>query len=164
MNRFLNRLIGFTLIAILVSGCGFKLRGAIDIPESSRLVTLILKSGTSAPFEQALKRTIKQQGITIQEKAPYQLSIRQVKENRRSITLDSKANVDEYELLLLVDFEVLNSAGESISGPLVARTERIYDYNADAATASYSLEKEIRSEMWQSISERIIRQYVAQTR
>lgn len=164
MNRFFNRLIGFTLVAILVSGCGFKLRGAIDIPESSRLVTLILKSGTSAPFEQALKRTIKQQGITIQEKAPYQLSIRQVKENRRSITLDSKANVDEYELLLLVDFEVLNSAGESISGPLVARTERIYDYNADAATASYSLEKEIRSEMWQSISERIIRQYVAQTR
>ena len=162
--RFLNRLMCFTLAAILISGCGFKLRGIMDIPESARLVTLILKSGTSVPFEQALKRTISQQGISVQENAPYQLVIKQVKENRRSITLDSKANVDEYELLLLVNFEVLNNDGESISGPLIARTERIYDYNADAATASYSLEKEIREEMWQSISERIVRQYVAQAR
>ncbi|WP_372739437.1 LPS assembly lipoprotein LptE [Neptunomonas sp.] len=162
--RFLNRLICFTLAAILLSGCGFKLRGSTDIPESSRLVTLILKSDTSVSFEQALKRSISQQGINIRENAPYQLTIKQVEENRRSITLDSKANVDEYEILLLVNFEILNSDGESISGPLVARTERIYDYDADAATASYSLEKEIREEMWQSISERIVRQYIAQTR
>lgn len=162
--RFLNRLICFTLAAMLMSGCGFTLRGVMDIPESSRVVTLKLKSGTSVPFEQALKRTISQQGISIQPNAPYQLTIQQVVENRRSITLDNKANVDEYELLLLVNFEVLNSKGESISGPLVARTERIYDYNANAATASYSLEKEIREEMWQSISVRIVRQYVAQTR
>ncbi|SIS45366.1 LPS assembly lipoprotein LptE [Neptunomonas antarctica] len=164
LYRFLNRFVCFTLAAVLVSGCGFKLRGAMDIPESARLVTLVLKSGTSLPFEQALKRTLRQQDITLQAAAPYQLAITQVLENRRSITLDSDANVDEYELLLLVKFEVLNGKGESISGPLVARTERIYDYNANAATASYSLEKEIREEMWGSIAERIVRQYVAQTR
>ncbi|WP_293264553.1 LPS assembly lipoprotein LptE [Neptunomonas sp.] len=162
--HFLSRFVCFTLAIALISGCGFKLRGTMDVPESSRMVTLILKSGSPAQFDQALKRTLNQQGISLLEAAPYQLAIKQVRENRRSITLDRKANVDEYELLVLVKFEILNLEGESVSGPLVARTERIFDYNADAATASYSLEKEIRSEMWQSISERIVRQFVAQTR
>jgi LPS-assembly lipoprotein len=162
--RFLSKFMCLILATLLISGCGFKLRGSADIPESSRLVTLILKSGTPAPFEQALKRTFYQQGIALLETAPYQLVIKQVKENRRSITLDRKANVDEYEILMLVKFEVLNTEGKSISGQLDARIERIYDYDADAATASYTLEKEIRSEMWQSISERVVRQFVAQTR
>ncbi|WP_028468044.1 LPS assembly lipoprotein LptE [Neptunomonas japonica] len=161
--RFLYKFMCLILASLLISGCGFKLRGSADVPESSRLVTLILKSGTPASFEQALRRTLYQQGIALLETAPYQLAIKQVKENRRSITLDRKANVDEYELLMLVKFEVLNTEGESISGPLVARIERIYDYDADAATASYTLEKEIRSEMWQSLSERVVRQFVAQT-
>ncbi|MGY8872706.1 MAG: LPS-assembly lipoprotein LptE [Pseudomonadales bacterium] len=162
--RFLSKFMCLILATLLISGCGFKLRGSADIPESSRLVTLILKSGTPAPFEQALKRTFYQQGIALLETAPYQLVIKQVKENRRSITLDRKANVDEYEILMLVKFEVLNTEGKSISGQLDARIERIYDYDADAATASYTLEKEIRFEMWQSISERVVRQFVAQTR
>ena len=162
--RFLNKFMCLILATLLISGCGFKLRGAIDIPESSRLVALTLKSGTPAPFEQALKRALNQQGIALLETAPFTLAITQVQENRRSITLDAKANVDEYELLVLVRFEVLNTEGESVSGPLVARIERIYDYDADAATASYSLEKEIRSEMWQSISQRVVRQFIAQTR
>jgi LPS-assembly lipoprotein len=162
--RFLSKFMCLLLGTLLISGCGFKLRDAMDIPESSRQVTLMLKSGTPAPFEQALKQTFKQQGIALLETAPYTLTIKQVQENRRSITLDRKANVDEYELLVLVRFEVLNTDGKSVSGPLVARIERIYDYDADAATASYSLEKEIRSEMWQSISQRVVRQFVAQTR
>lgn len=162
--RFLCKFMCLMLATLLISGCGFKLRGSADIPESSRLVTLMLKSGTPTAFEQALKRTLDQQGIALLDTAPYQLDIKKVKENRRSITLDRKANVDEYELLMLVKFEVLNTEGKSISGPLVARIERIYDYDADAATASYTLEKEIRFEMWQSLSERVVRQFVAQTR
>ncbi len=164
MVALFNRVICVLLVSTLLASCGFQLRGKQEIPESAKTVTLTLKKGMPERFEQAMMKTLAEKEISIAAGAPYQLIVKDAIINRRSITLDSKANVDEYELLILVNFEIFDRDGHSVSGPLVARNERIYDYNANAAAASYVLEKQIRVEMWKSVSENILRQFIARIR
>lgn len=152
------------LASILLAGCGFELRGTQEIPEASRHVTMLMKSSMNDAFERNLKKAFKDLGVQLVTDAPYILAINEVRENRRSITLDRKANVDEYELLMLVNFEILDRTGKPLTEPLTARSERVFDYNADAATASATLEREIRQEMLQTLAWRIVKQYVARTK
>lgn len=159
-----NRILCVFLAGILLAGCGFQLRGTQEIPESSRNVTLLMKSGVNDRFERNLKKAFKDLGIQLVTDAPYVLSINEVRINRRSITLDRKANVDEYELLMQVNFDILNREGKPITEPLTARSERVFDYNADAATASATLEREIHQEMLQTLARRIVKQYVTRTK
>lgn len=152
------------LITTIIAGCGFKLRGALDVPIAATELRLTLPKNTPDAFEHFLMLTIAEQGIRITGDADYQIKIDKIYENRRSITLDEKANVDEYELLKLVSFEILDREEKVIATKLQARTERIYDYDADAATASLAQEQQIQQEMWQTLSTRILRQYIAQIR
>ncbi|QEQ95675.1 LPS assembly lipoprotein LptE [Neptunomonas concharum] len=162
--RFFNTFLSLSLIALLLSGCGFKLRGDVEALAGAKEVTLVLKKTAPIQLQQSLERAFKRQNITLLENAPYRLVIEEIQENRRSITLDRKGNVDEYELLLLIAFSVLDDKDQPVSTPLVVRTERIYDYNADAATASFLLEQEIREEMWDTLTTRIVNQFSALTR
>jgi LPS-assembly lipoprotein len=164
MMAWFYRVVCVMLVSVVISGCGYQLRGKQEIPEAAKTVTLSLTKGMPERFEQAMLKTLDEKKITVAGGAPYQLVIRDAVINRRSITLDSKANVDEYELLILVNFEIFDREGRSVSGPLVARNERIYDYNANAAAASFVLEKQIRVEMWKSVSENILRQFIARIR
>ncbi len=162
--RFFSTFLSLSLITLLLSGCGFKLRGDVEALAGAKEVTLVLKKTTPIQLQQSLERAFKQQNIALLENAPYRLVIEEIQENRRSITLDRKGNVDEYELLLLIAFSVRDNNDKLISSPLVVRTERIYDYNADAATASFLLEQEIREEMWDTLTTRIVKQFSALTR
>lgn len=156
-------LVTVVLATTLLTGCGFQLRGTQVIPEASQKVSLILKKGTSAAFERSLKQTLTRSGIQLVSPAPFTLNILTVRDHRRSITLDSRANTDEYELNFFVEFEVLDDAQKPVSSPLTARVQRIYDYDSDAATASYNLEQEIRREMWSALTTSVLRQYIAVT-
>lgn len=162
--RSTSLILSLLLTSCLLAACGFKLRGTQPIPATAQELTLIRAKDTPVQFNQALTQAFQTAGIRFKEAAPYQLEILDVSASRRSITLDSRANVDEYELNFLVTFELRDGNGKSIAGPINTRSQRIYDYDADAATASFSLEQEIRQEMWQSLAQRILRQYIARTR
>jgi LPS-assembly lipoprotein len=153
----------FLLLASLLglTACGFQLSGYQPLPESARHVSLILTSDTPANLERALKTSLRKQGVLITADAPYTLAIRNVQQNRRSITIDSNANVDEYEMLMQVTFEVMNRDQQSVSGELSAFTEKILDYDSDKETASATLQRTIKREMWQTLADRIVRQYIA---
>ena len=160
----IKRTTRFLVVAAMMLGltaCGFKLSGHQPLPESASQVSLILTSDTPANLERALKTSLRQRGVLIVADAPFQLAIREVQQNRRSITIDSNANVDEYEMLMQVTFEVLNREQKAISGKLNAFTEKILDYDADKETASATLQRTIKREMWQTLADRIVRQYIA---
>lgn len=152
------------LISLLLAGCGFQLRGQTDIPEHARVVALTLDKTLPLPFVAALKQTLTEQGVRLADTAAYRLKVDAIKERRHSITLDRQSNVDEYELVMRVNFALLDGQDESLSGPLSAQTEQVYDYDANAASASHTLLRQIQQDMWQRLAQRIVKQYAAQAR
>jgi LPS-assembly lipoprotein len=149
------------LLGLLLSGCGFQLSGYQPLPTSAQQVALSLESDTPVVFEHALRNSFRQQGILLNANATYQLIIEEVEQNRREITLDSSANTDEYEMLMQVHFSVLNRETQKASGNLRAFSEKILDYDANNEAASATLETTIKREMWQTLADRIVRQFIA---
>lgn len=149
------------LFGLLLSGCGFQLSGYQPLPTSAQQVALSLESDTPVVFEHALRNSFRQQGIQLNANATYQLIIEEVEQNRREITLDSSANTDEYEMLMQVHFSVLNRETQKASGDLRAFSEKILDYDANNEAASATLETTIKREMWQTLADRIVRQFIA---
>lgn len=162
--RFLSQRISLLVpafLCVILSGCGFQLSGYQPLPASAQQVALQLESDTPTVFEHALRNSFRQQGIQLNADAMYQLIIEEVEQNRREITLDSDANTDEYEMLMQVHFSVTNRETKETSGNLRAFSEKILDYDANNEAASATLETTIKREMWQTLADRIVRQFIA---
>ncbi|MBY4676219.1 LPS-assembly lipoprotein LptE [Marinobacterium arenosum] len=143
-----------------LSGCGFQLRGYIDVPEALRQVQLV-QHGPHSQLASSLVSSLQLNQVQIVSQAPYRLELLSVVENRRSATLDSRAKVDEYELQLRVRFQVSQANGELALAPQQLTTERIYTYDADAATAALEQEQLLRQEMADDLALQITRRYLA---
>ena len=154
-------LLVLVFLSVILSGCGFQLSGYQPLPASAQQVALQLESDTPVVFEHALRNSFRQQGIQLNADAMYQLIIDEVEQNRREITLDSAANTDEYEMLMQVHFSVINRETKETSGNLRAFSEKILDYDANNEAASATLETTIKREMWQTLADRIVRQFIA---
>ncbi|WP_020682868.1 LPS assembly lipoprotein LptE [Marinobacterium rhizophilum] len=147
------------IATLLLSSCGFQLRGNAEVPSELRELALEMPAGRSA-LRLELSRTLRGNGIELAAAAPYTLKILDEKQGRRVASLNERVKADEYELRTEVRFQV--TQGERfLIAPTAVRTERVYSYNADAITASNAQEALLRREMQQDISRQILRLYIA---
>jgi len=151
----------FTLLLSisLLSACGFHLRGVYEVPEEMR--QLSLDTGNADPaLVRSLERALRQSGISVQQEAGYQLTILSAQQSRNSLTLNSSAQVDEYELQLNVEFEVYNLI-QDVKDRRLLQAERIYSYDTNDATAGDEQENQLREDMRESVAQQIIRHYLS---
>ena len=151
----------FTLLLSisLLSACGFHLRGVYEVPEEMR--QLSLDTGNADPaLVRSLERALRQSGINVQQDAGYQLTILSAQQSRNSLTLNSSAQVDEYELQLNVEFEVYNLI-QDVKDRRLLQAERIYSYDTNDATAGDEQENQLREDMRESVAQQIIRHYLS---
>jgi LPS-assembly lipoprotein len=147
------------IATLLLSSCGFQLRGSAEVPPAMRQLALQMPAGRSA-LRLELRRTLRSNGIELAAAAPYTLEILDEKQGRRVASLDERVKVDEYELRTEVRFQI--TEGERfLIAPTAVRTERVYTYDADAITAKNAQEALLRREMQQDISRQILRLYIA---
>ncbi len=147
------------LATLLLSSCGFQLRGSAEVPQEMRELALEMPAGRSA-LRLELSRTLRSNGIQLVAAAPYNLQILEEKQGRRVASLDESVKADEYELRTEVRFQV--TQGERfLIAPTAVRTERVYTYDSDAITAKNAQEALLRREMQQDISRQILRLYIA---
>ena len=102
----------FSLLAllgvVLLAGCGFQLRGAVDLPpEMAR--TYISGLGERDVLFLELKRQLRTAGVDIVERrdaASAELRILEKRDTRRVLSVGSNARVREFELATTVSFDV----------------------------------------------------------
>jgi len=157
-------LIGATAALLItgITGCGFQLRGQLDVPDHLRQLQLVQNSNHHR-LTASLVETLRLNQLEVTANAPYRLEILKAEDRRRTVSLDRDANVDEYELTLEVEFQVSrNGNGEEapVLKPQRMSTERVYTYDADAATASSEQEELLRQEMSDDLARQIVRRYL----
>ncbi|MBQ0757067.1 MAG: hypothetical protein KBT66_14120 [Amphritea sp.] len=157
LNRF-SATFFLIVSCLMLSACGFHLRGNADIAEPLRQLTLVMPDRSRSSLEPLLRRQFEANGITVNGGQGYQLEINSESRSRREASLGANADIDEYELTRKVSFLVRNPQGEIVLERKLT-IERTYDYDADRETASSVQETQLYSEMEQQLASQILRFY-----
>jgi len=114
-GRFFRLLVLSVISAVLLSGCGFKLRGSIELP--AEMEKLYVTGNNRGVLQNDLKLLYENAGAEIVAKSDDALSIlvlNKVLFTRRTLSVGSDGKVLEYELHYRVNFELKTPDGEVI--------------------------------------------------
>ena len=145
-------------LVLLLAGCGFQLRGQMDI--APELKTLAL-TNTDRVFNQDLIMVLETNGITVSDAADYRLRILSLERENKEITLSGGGIVSDYELTGTLTWGLETAGGLALFPAKEIRMSRTYQYSYNNATASRSEEDLIWSELTQDLAINLMRQVSA---
>ena len=162
MKRYLsNSVVIVTLL--IIAGCGFHLRGAVNLPESIKTMYvqgLNLQRGVGL----TLKRHLISNGIVVVEdyqKGNAVLDILENKYERRVLSVGSSAKVSEYELYGRITFKVTDGSGAVLAEEQSVEAQKDYQFNQDEALGAGEEESVLREELEQRLVRSIMRRLEA---
>ena len=143
-------------LALLVSACGYHLRGAFQLPENLKNVYI---EGGSSPLQEQFKQVLKTssgQLANSRKGAGIVIKIFDEDFNRRVLSLSSRGKSNEFELYYRLDYEFAN-AGDALLMPRQSvEIKREYYNDQQYMIAKDNEEAVIRNEMYQQAVHTII--------
>jgi LPS-assembly lipoprotein len=147
-----------SLILILiaaVSACGFHLRGS-ERPISKTFSSIhLVVSGNDQSFQSALKSTLQDADIELNDASINRLEILSTRDQKRTASYSSRAKSAEYELIKTVTFRVTREK-EQLIEPMKLETRRSYLYRETAAVGKAEEEILLKQEMDHDLAQRIL--------
>ncbi|WP_163835452.1 LPS-assembly lipoprotein LptE [Spartinivicinus ruber] len=158
MRITLNNLLGKALITVmaatLVTGCGFQLRGLVEV--APLLSTLKVSTPDNfSQFSRKLVRSLESNNINISDQAPYTLKVLKHERDRKVASFAGNAQAAEYRVRLSSQYQLENRNGLVIIGPFKANSERVFLHEPNNAAASASEERLITEELDKDIIRQI---------
>lgn len=132
-----------TLLLLTLSGCGFHLRGGIEIPPT--LNPLYLQSAPGSPVRRAIEELLTGSGVRLTASpAEARLILRLLSEGRsaRVAAVDANSKILAYELHYLVSFDAIGADGAPLVAPQTIDLMRNFD-NPDIEVLGKRLEEEL---------------------
>ncbi len=151
------------LTTLMITACGFQLRGAVDLPEG---VEPIYISGLSSSGQLAIemRNLLNAYGIGLTknvDEANYQLVILKQDSGRRTAALGEGARVAEYQLIESVSVELRNEKGVVVFGPSNITERKIMPNDPNKVASTSEEERLLRREMLQRLAAKVARQLQA---
>lgn len=154
INKYLFPL----FIALLLSACGFHLRGMIDIPAWLERVAIISKEGNKELVE-LLQAQLEGYKIHVTEdltQAKYWLVINYVTVNQQIISIGASTNPRQYQLMLTAEFLLKTPNGVLVKPARKIFITRQFTVNNDRILGSNEEEAMLINEMRQEAAVQII--------
>lgn len=145
-------------LLLLMTGCGFHLRGSVALPPS--LSAVYVEQQQAPLMEEALERAFTEQQLSpVQDKSQAQLIILVSNEQyqRRVLSVAASGNVQEYQLNYSVNLKLMDAKGEMLSEPQTLRVSRELRYDSTEVVAKAGEEQQLKSEMVADAARQIIR-------
>jgi len=149
------------VLALLITGCGFHLRGAIELPALYEKVHLVDRgySDISKPLVQAFKSAGVEM-VSSPSAATSVITLLSRGTQRRALNVGGK-EIREYELQLDVSFVVQNNKGTQLGDPQTVTVLRNYRNDPNDVLGKSNEENIIRQEMNQTAVMQILRRLKA---
>lgn len=143
-------------LALLLSACGYHLRGAIQLPENMKNIYV---EGSSVPLLEQFKQAMKASSSKLSSSrtgAGIVIKIVHEESSRRSLSLSSSGKSNEYELLYRLDYEFANAKDAPLMEKQTVEIRREYYNDQTAMIAKENEENVIRGEMYQQAVQTIL--------
>lgn len=147
------------LFTLMLSGCGFQLRGTADLAFKNVYI-----QGGKLSINRDLERTFKINGVQVASKsedAELLLEMMSESNQKRIMSLSGGGLVREFELIYLLNFRI-REASSPIWGPVqTIRNRRDFSYNDNALLGKVEEEERLNADMRQDAIREVLRRLTA---
>ncbi len=136
------------IMALLLSACGYHLRGAFQLPENMKSVYI---EGASPQLREQFNQVIKSSSAKLANSrsgAGIVIKIFDENFNRRVLSLSSRGKTNEFELFYRLDYELANAGDASLMARQPVEVRREYYNDQQFMIAKDNEETVIRKEMY----------------
>ena len=132
------RILYLFVIMTMISSCGYQLRGSMNV---DGLENIIIISNWHTSISNMLSQKLGSSVILqIQDYNTYPLvKINSISSRKRQLSVNSSGRVDEYEISKSLDYEIISSENNSVTGTLKASGS--YDFNESRMQITSEQEK-----------------------
>jgi len=156
--------LALALAALLLSSCGFHLRGEPEVGVRKLFISAAIPSNVQAD----IRRTLASGPTRLVQTAPEaEAQLRILNEGREKTvyTVTGAGRVYEYQLRLLVRYELtIPGREEPVIPPTDIETRRLVTYSPTAPTAKEAEEQLLYKDMQLELAQSILRNVAAMTR
>lgn len=144
------------VVALLLSACGYHLRGAFALPAAMK--SIYLEGGSGALRDQFKQMVASSSGKLASSPQGAGLIVRILSEenNRRTLSLSSGGKSNEFELYYRLEYELANAGNAVLMERQPIEIRREYYNDQTAVQAKENEETVIRGEMYQQAVRTIV--------
>ncbi len=154
----LSRLALLTVLVMMLTACGFQLRGSVELPAHLSPMQLDgLKP--HEPLREELAGLLANGGVIMTDndkKAASRLRILGHHNRRRVLSVDNRGRAAEYLLQEEIRFTLLDAAGKAIIPEQTLTVERSYVHSVNQVLGKQNEQAMLREEMRRDLAGRII--------
>jgi LPS-assembly lipoprotein len=161
----LSRYLYLALVLLLLSSCGFHLRGSVELPESMARTYIVAGSNSALGYELENMLTAAG-GEVVHERAQATaiLTLHEERLSRRALTLDAQGRVSGQVITLLASFSMMDANGRTVAEREGVRIEREFSFDPDNVLAQGSETSLLQEEMRRQAAQQILRRMQALSR
>lgn len=159
MQNVVRRISIIFLFALVLSACGYQLRGVTDLSFKKLYI-----QGAPLSISRDLKKSFTTNGIQLVnevEEADLLLELLSESNEKRILSLSGKGVVREYELNYRASFRTRAPASPTWSQPQTVQSRRNYSYNDSALLGKAEEEAMLNIDMHQDAVREILRRLTA---
>ncbi len=146
------------VIALLLSACGYHLRGAIDLPSELKAIYL---EGASAPLVEQFKKALESSNVLLvnsRSAAGTIITISNEDSLKRALSLGASGKANQYGLEYRLNYEVTDVNNKQLVKSQPVEIRREYFNDQQLILGKDNEEIVIRNEMYQQAVRTIINQ------
>lgn len=156
----MRRRLFIALLAVVITGCGFQLRGSLNLPPNLKALTVDGPEPFSPLLVQA-RDILKSAGIETPDDAPYTLYVIEEELGKTRFTQNQNVLYDEFMLTHTAKFELRRQDGTLISKPLELTEMTLFQDDQSTAGTKINEENILREELAQKLAVKIMRRVQA---
>ena len=150
--------LSYLLLCLLLSSCGFHLRGLLALPPNFQHVYLVLPSNGHS-FEIKLKEQLQAYHVKSAESAQhaaYQIVIDSLNYTRQISNISSSTTPRQFQLTYTVDYHLVDEHGVTLIPARQLISNRLVSMNSERLLGSNYEEEFFKSEMEQELASQIL--------
>ena len=126
------------VIITMISSCGYQLRGSMNVDGLENII--IISNGHTSISNMLAQKLGSSVIFQIQDYNTYPVvKINSISSRKRQLSVNSSGRVDEYEISKSLDYEIISSENNSVTGTLKASGS--YDFNESRMQITSEQEK-----------------------
>lgn len=156
----MRRRLFIALLAVVITGCGFQLRGSLNLPPNLKALTVDGPEPYSPLLVQA-RDILKSAGIETPDSAPYTLYVIKEELGKTRFTQNQNVLYDEFMLTHTAKFELRRQDGTLITKPQELTEMTLFQDDQSTAGTKINEENILREELAQKLAVKIMRRVQA---
>ncbi len=157
MNK-LTKVLGPGLLMLLISACGFQLRGASPVPSALEPLWVGCQPGVPVELCQALKSQFTIGNVTLaqsREQAAHLLLLGNFRQTQRTSAISARAEAAEYELRQSINLVLQTRSGMLLLADTQVTASQSYRFDATSVLAKRREREEIERQLYDNLVRQI---------